>query len=240
MTEAARVGHREVQRLLEEGAQVLDALPPEDFAKRHIAGAINVPLEKFSAELNAGLDAPRPTVTYCADNQCDLSARLAARLIHEKFSQVYEYAASLADWTAYHLPIEGEEANVLHAGDLARREFPTCRPDERVSEVVERLGEHSLCAVVDEDGVLLGRLRREDIEGNADATAGEIAHPGPSTFRPDVPVGEMAEWFGRRNVDAFIITTPDGKPFGLLYRADVERPDRPIAGAGRRSDITRP
>lgn len=239
MTEARRVGHSEVQRLIEEGAQVLDALPPEDFAKRHIAGAINVPLERFSAELIAGIDATRATVTYCADNECDLSARLAARLIQENFSEVHEYAASLADWMAYCLPIEGEETETLRAGDLARREFPTCRPDERASDAAGRLGEHTLCAVVDGDGVLLGRLRREDIEANPSATVGEIAHPGPSTFRPDVPASEMAKWFERRKVDAFVITTPDGKPFGLLYRSDFERQRSPGRAVSAAPDISR-
>jgi rhodanese-related sulfurtransferase/CBS domain-containing protein len=239
MTEAARVGHREVQRLIEEGAQVLDALPADDYAKQHIAGAVNVPLEKFSMESISGLDSTKATVTYCYDNQCDLSARLAARLIHEKFSQVYEYAASLTDWMAYGLPIAGKEAEKPRAGDLARREFPTCGPQEALSDVLERLGEHTVCAVVDEDGVLLGRLTREDIERHAGKTAGEVAHPGPSTFRPDVPAEDMVEWFGKRKVDAFIITTPDGKPFGALYRADVERVARPKVDAGRRADISR-
>jgi rhodanese-related sulfurtransferase len=234
MTEAARVGHREVQRLIEEGAQVLDALPPEDYEKQHIAGAINVPLEKFSRELIAGLDPKKQTVTYCADNQCDLSARLAARLIHEKFSQVYEYAASLADWMAYCLPIEGEDAGMVHAGDLVRREFPTCRADESVGDVAERFGKHSLCAVVDEDGVLLGRLSRADIEGNRDKTVGDVAHPGPSTFRPDVPASEMGDWFERRpKVDVFIISTPDGRPFGLLYRTDSDRQAQGTADISR-------
>lgn len=234
MTEAARVGRREVQRLIEEGAQVLDALPAEDYAKQHIAVAISVPLEKFSRELIAGLDSKKATVTYCADNQCDLSARLAARLIQEKFSQVYEYAASLADWMAYCLPIDGEEVGTVHGGDLVRREFPTCRPDETVAAVAERFGEHSLCAVVDEDGVLLGRLSRADIAGNREKTAGEVAHPGPSTFRPDVAAIEMAKWFKRRpKTEAFIISTPDGRPFGLLYRTDVEQQARPAPDISR-------
>jgi hypothetical protein len=48
-------------------------------------------------------------------------------------------------------------------------------------------------------------------------------HPGPSTFRPDVPIGQMAEWFKKRDLDVFIITSLDGRPLGALYREDVER-----------------
>jgi rhodanese-related sulfurtransferase len=223
MSEAPRIGYREVRRLIEEGAQVFDALPSEDYVKEHIVGAINIPLGHFSTELLRGLDATRPTVTYCADNECDLSARLAARLVAEKFAQVYEYAASLADWKAYSLPIEGEEAGIARAGGLARRDFPACRPDERLGDIAGRLGEHSLCAVVDDAGVLLGRLRRKDIERKPDSPAWDVMHPGPSTFRPDVCASRMTEWFEKRKADAFIITTPDGRPFGILYRVDVER-----------------
>lgn len=228
MSEAPRIGYREVRRLFEEGAQVLDALPPEDYAKEHILGAVNIPLERFSADLLRSLDPTRPTVTYCADNECDLSARLAARLVAEKFTQVYEYAASLADWKAHGLPIEGQEAGIPRSGGLARRDFPTCRPGERLRDVAKRLGEHSLCAVVDDAGILLGRLQRNDIEHSADDVASDVMHPGPSTFRPDVRASTMVEWFGKRDVDAFIITTPDGRPFGLLYRVDVERELRAI------------
>jgi rhodanese-related sulfurtransferase len=222
VSEAPRIGHREVQRLIEDGAQVLDALPADDYARQHIASAINVPLEAFTRDLLRDLDPARPTVTYCADNECDLSSRLAARLQHEGFMQVYEYAASLADWMAYGLPIEGAEAPVPRAGSLARRDFVTVGPDERLADVALRPGGETVCAVVDRDGVLLGRLRVADIQAHPDARAGDVAHPGPSTFRPDVPLSKIGEWFERRKVDAFIITTPDGRPFGVLHRSEVE------------------
>jgi rhodanese-related sulfurtransferase/CBS domain-containing protein len=222
MTEAGRIGHKEVQRLIEQGAQVLDALPADDYEKQHIAGALNVPLEEFSNDSIRDLDPIKPTVTYCFDNQCDLSARLAARLVSEKFSQVYEYAASLADWMSYGLPIEGEKADVPRNTTVARREFATCHADENAADVLNKMGEHTICAVVDGEGVLLGRVLREDLEKKPDAAVAELLHPGPSTFRPDVPVKDMAEWFGKRKVDAFIITTPDGRPFGVLYRKDAE------------------
>jgi rhodanese-related sulfurtransferase len=220
---ATVVGVEEVRRLMERGAQVVDALPPEDYRRLHIPGAINVPLEDLSPELLARLDAKRPVVTYCADNQCDLSARLAARLAFEGFEEVYEYAASLADWGAYGLPLEGAESDVARARDVAVREPPVCRPGERLAEVAGRLGEDSVCVVLDEDGVVLGRLRRADFEGHPQALAREMMHPGPSTFRPDVSITEMAHWFRKRpRSGEFIITTPDGRLFGVLYRADVE------------------
>lgn len=62
--------HRaEVQRLLAAGAQVIDVLPPEEYAELHIAGAISIPLRELSAEAASRLDRARPIVTYCHDYQ---------------------------------------------------------------------------------------------------------------------------------------------------------------------------
>lgn len=230
-----QIEREEVQHLMHEGAQVLDALPPGDYARQYIAGAINVPVERFSPALLEDLDPSKPTITYCADNQCDLSARLAARLIVEGFTDVYEYAKSLADWTAFGLPIEGAEAENATAGDLARTDFETCPPDEPAAEVAQRIGDR-LCVVVDENGTLLGRVKA-DLLKDAE-TVREAMDAGPSTFRPDVPLIEMADWFEKRpKVEAFIITTPDARPFGVLYREDVAHAVRHAEERGRPAGV---
>ncbi|MEX1193676.1 MAG: rhodanese-like domain-containing protein [Dehalococcoidia bacterium] len=217
------IGHEEVLQLMDAGAQVVDVLPPEDYARLHLPGAINLPLSHFSDETLTQLDRERPVVVYCADNECDLSPRAAARLAAEGFAEVYDYVASLADWGAFGLPLEGEDADIPTNRDLARRDVPTCRMDERVEALADRFGEHSVCAVVDGSGVLLGRLRGEDVR-NHTGSVRDAMHPGPSTFRPDVTNSEMAEWFEkRRDTDEFIITTLDGRLFGVLYREDVEQ-----------------
>jgi rhodanese-related sulfurtransferase/CBS-domain-containing membrane protein len=227
MSSPQRIGWEDVQRLMSHGAQVVDALLPEDYNSRHLPGAINIPLRRVNDEIRR-LDRSRPVVVYCADNECDLSPRLAARLAAEGFAEVYDYVAGFDDWSARGLPIEGDDAEVATAGALARTGFPTCSADEPLASIVERFADHILCAVVDEDGVLLGRLARDDVEervreGAREMRARDVMHPGPSTFRPDVPIAEMARWFADRDVHAFIITTPDGRPLGILYAEDVER-----------------
>ena len=214
------IEREEVQELMRQGAQVLDALPPDDYARQHLPGAVSVPMQKFTTGLVRNLDRDRPTVTYCADNQCDLSARLAARLVVEGFTNVREYAKSLADWSAFGLPLEGDDAQIATAGDLARMDFEKCAPSDPPAEVAERIGDQ-LCLIVDEDGVLLGRVSAEHLRGAT--TLREVIDTGPSTFRPDVPLSEMLDWFKRRpKIDAFIITTPDGRPLGVLHRSDTE------------------
>ncbi len=55
----------EVQRLLaEDGAQLVDVLPPAEYEDAHIAGAINIPLRVLDRETTALLDRARPVVVY--------------------------------------------------------------------------------------------------------------------------------------------------------------------------------
>jgi len=46
---------------------------------------------------------------------------------------------------------------------------------------------------------------------------------GPTTYRPNVTVGEAAERMGKRGVPAILVTTSDGRLMGQLYREDAER-----------------
>ena len=58
-----------VQRLLAEGAQIVDVLPPEDYQAQHLPGAINIPLKRLDRNTTARLDRTRPVIVYCADFQ---------------------------------------------------------------------------------------------------------------------------------------------------------------------------
>ena len=65
----AQVIDREtVRRLIEQGAQIVDVLPAEEYGEDHLPGAINLPLRKIEAEASRALDRARPIVVYCADS----------------------------------------------------------------------------------------------------------------------------------------------------------------------------
>jgi rhodanese-related sulfurtransferase len=59
----------EVQRLVADGAQLVDALPADDYADGHLAGAINISLKKLDRDSARQLDMARPVITYCYDYQ---------------------------------------------------------------------------------------------------------------------------------------------------------------------------
>ena len=58
-----------VQRLMREGAQIVDVLPKEEFADEHLPGAINIPLTELDEGSAARLRKDRPIIVYCHDLQ---------------------------------------------------------------------------------------------------------------------------------------------------------------------------
>jgi rhodanese-related sulfurtransferase len=59
---------RELERLVSVGAQLVEALPEEEYREGHLPGAISLPLKQLTAERAATLDAGRPVVVYCWDS----------------------------------------------------------------------------------------------------------------------------------------------------------------------------
>lgn len=59
---------REVQDLIEKGAQVVEVLPASEFEEEHLPGAINIPLRRIETEAPERLDRNSPVVLYCWDS----------------------------------------------------------------------------------------------------------------------------------------------------------------------------
>ena len=65
-----KVDRDEVQRLLREGAQIVDVLPREDHDEAHLPGSIGLPLKEMTRErVEELLRRDRTVVTYCWDFQ---------------------------------------------------------------------------------------------------------------------------------------------------------------------------
>ena len=56
-----------VRRLMEQGAQVVEVLPADEYNEDHLPGAINLPLRKIEIEASQVLDPSRPVIVYCWD-----------------------------------------------------------------------------------------------------------------------------------------------------------------------------
>ncbi|HEU0114086.1 MAG TPA: rhodanese-like domain-containing protein [Thermomicrobiales bacterium] len=57
------------RRLLDQGAQLIEALPRDEFEEEHLPGAISIPLKTLDRSATARLDPARPTIVYCWDAQ---------------------------------------------------------------------------------------------------------------------------------------------------------------------------
>lgn len=62
------IGREDVQRLVAEGAQLVEVLPREEFDEQHLPAAIHLPLRKIDARARASLDPERPVILYCWDS----------------------------------------------------------------------------------------------------------------------------------------------------------------------------
>jgi rhodanese-related sulfurtransferase len=57
-----------LQRLMKEGAQLVEVLPKEEYDEEHLPGAISIPLRKIDLEAPDRLDPERPVIVYCWDD----------------------------------------------------------------------------------------------------------------------------------------------------------------------------
>jgi rhodanese-related sulfurtransferase len=62
-----RIDRDDVQRLVRDGAQLVDVLPRADYEELHVAGAISLPLSELDARSASVLDSSTPVITYCND-----------------------------------------------------------------------------------------------------------------------------------------------------------------------------
>jgi CBS domain-containing protein len=138
---------------------------------------------------------------------------------------VHDYVHGKVDWLGAGLPSEGTNTERPNARDVARSDVPTCRLDERIGELRERVRDAGwdACVVVNEERIVFGLLRAPQLAKGSDEPVEEVMRPGPSTFRPNVPIEEMAMYMTEHDLESSPITTSDGRLVGLLRRDDAVR-----------------
>lgn len=137
------------------------------------------------------------------------------------------------DWLASGLPIEGTFASAPCAGDLARRDMPTCAFNERVGVVRSRLpNDWHVCVVLNEQRVVLGLLREQAMRADETVTVEQLMEAGPRTYRPFASPEQLLRYFQKHEERAgVVVTTADGILIGFVLCADAERAQRTSAPA---------
>ena len=154
-----------------------------------------------------------------------MSPRAAARLETLGFTKVYDYVNGKADWLAAGLPSEGPSAEVPTAGDAVRGGEIVCHLGERLGDSLERIRafDKDACIVVDDQHVVLGRVRGRALSGDPNAAIEDVMQSGPSTIRADIPLDAVVETLRDGNVSSTLVTDPEGRLIGALYLEDAER-----------------
>jgi hypothetical protein len=156
-------------------------------------------------------------IVYCADFQCDLSARAAWRLESMGFQEVYRYTPGKADWLAAGFETEGVQAKKPRIRNMLQKEVPTCSLRERLEDVKSRRRPNQdLCVVVNDRNIVFGVIQGDTWDANPLSRVVDIMQPGPRTIRPDLEPKDAQRIL--RNYDAphAIVTTSDGELLGFI------------------------
>ena len=91
-----------------ENIVVVDVREPEDFAKGHVPGAINLPQDRWDGPEGWGRD--KTYVFYCYTQTCHLAAEACAKFASRGYP-VMELEGGFAAWKAADFDIEREPVN---------------------------------------------------------------------------------------------------------------------------------
>lgn len=108
-----KLSAKQVKEILDrnEGARLINVLAEERFRDKHIPGSINVPLARDTflesvEQLNGGRSDK--VVVYCADTDCNASAKATERLEKAGFRDVADFEGGLKEWEEAGYSLVGE------------------------------------------------------------------------------------------------------------------------------------
>jgi rhodanese-related sulfurtransferase len=116
MSEGIReISREELQKLQEDGAQLVDVRAEHEWEMGRIAGATHLPLAEL-AERVSEIDRDRPVVLYCRGGNRSTMATEA--LAAEGYDAV-KLSEGIVGWAAAGLPLEPDGGRVAESGEAA-------------------------------------------------------------------------------------------------------------------------
>jgi rhodanese-related sulfurtransferase len=223
------IRRKDVKTLVAQGrAQLVDVLPATAFKKEHLPQAINIPLETMTNESLKALKKDTAVIVYCADFQCDLSARAAWRLENMGFQEVYRYTPGKADWLAAGFETEGTASRKTRLKQMLNKDVPVCSLRERMENVkIRRRPNQDICVVVSDRNIVLGVIQDESWDADPQARVLDVMQPGPRTFRPDADPEDAMKALRSAELEIGIVTTSDGELLGIIKRAEKKPEKKP-------------
>ena len=96
--EYKEVQARDVRQLVENGAFIVDAREPQEYAESHINGAVNIPLSQFRERLDE-IPTDKPVYVHCLSGQ--RSYNMVRALNNRGYSNVYNISGSYLEICEY-------------------------------------------------------------------------------------------------------------------------------------------
>src|SRR5438874_8676049 len=207
------IRRKDVKTLVAQGrAQLIEVLPASEYKREHLPQAVNVPFSTMTAANTKFLRKDQAVIVYCADYECDLSARAAWRLESMGFQEVYRYTPGKADWLAAGWETEGAQANKTRLRQVLQKEVPTCSLRERLEDVKSRRRPNQdLCVVVNDRNIVLGAIQGETWNADPLSRVVDVMQPGPRTVRPDLEPKDAQKILRHYDGLSAIVTAPDGE-----------------------------
>lgn len=207
----------------QEHAQLVEVLPREEYDEEHLPGAVHLPLKQLDARA-----AGRSTRWDPAGGRLLLGGTVR----HAPPSRV----ATRKDGVRPRVRLRRRQSRLDGGGppddpsrrlaasrlDGADREPPTCGPDDGILDLAARAAARTF-VVINEQRIVLGRLRVTTAPPDGAVRVGEVMEPGPATVRAHEPLVPLLERMASRNVDEIIVSTPDGELLGVVRRTREEQ-----------------
>lgn len=113
--EAREVSRDEAQKLIEDGAQLVDVRADHEWGAGHISGAKHLPLAEL-AQRTAELDPERPVVLYCRGGT---RSTMATDALAEAGFDAAKLNEGIVGWDEAGLPLAPEGGYVAESGEAA-------------------------------------------------------------------------------------------------------------------------
>jgi predicted transcriptional regulator len=143
---------------------------------------------------------------------------------------VFDLVGGKSEWRERGLPMEGTGPFRHVAGQVFTPAPATCRPDASSGDIRSMVGSDGFCVVVNEHGIVLGRVRPRDLPPEDEARVSDFMQLGPATVQRREELGGLVERMRQKGVATILVTTPKGELLGIVDRDDAERL---LAQAGR-------
>jgi len=116
MTDETReISRDEAQKLIGEGAQLVDVRAGHEWGAGRIAGAVHLPLDELAGR-SAEIDPERPVILYCRGGN---RSTMAADALAEAGFDAAKLSEGIVGWAEAGLPLDPDDGYVAESGEAA-------------------------------------------------------------------------------------------------------------------------